>query len=49
MKTILFNGRLIRGDSVLQKGYLGIEGGLIKEIGSGDPPQELFYKKDIRL
>lgn len=37
MRTIIHNGRIICGDSIIPKGYIGIENGAITEIGSGRP------------
>lgn len=37
MKTVIFNGRPICGDSIIPKGYVTIEDGKITEIGAGGP------------
>lgn len=34
MKTIIYNGRIICGDTIIPKGYVGVENGVITEIGS---------------
>lgn len=39
MKTIIYNGRIICGDTIIPKGYIGIENGVITEIGSGSDRQ----------
>lgn len=36
MKTIIHNGKLICGDIIIPTGYIGIENGVIIEIGTGD-------------
>lgn len=40
MKTIIYNGKLICGDAVIQKGFVCIENGVITEIGSGGPTKK---------
>jgi len=37
MKTIVFNGKIISGDTIIPRGYIGIENGTIAEIGVGGP------------
>jgi N-acetylglucosamine-6-phosphate deacetylase len=40
MKTIVFNGRIICPDSIIPRGYIAIEDGVITEIGLGGPTQK---------
>ena len=40
MKTIIYNGRVICANSIIQHGYIGIENGLIIEIGNGAAAQK---------
>jgi N-acetylglucosamine-6-phosphate deacetylase len=37
MRTIVFNGKIISGDAIIPRGYIGIENGIIAEIGVGGP------------
>lgn len=38
MKTIIHNGRIISGDTILSDGFIGIENGIITEIGIKKKP-----------
>lgn len=37
MRTVIHNGKIICGDTIIPNGYVGIENGVITEIGSGKP------------
>lgn len=40
MKTIIYDGKLICGDTVIPSGYIGIENGIITEIGASSPDRK---------
>lgn len=40
MRTIIYNGKIICGDTVIPRGYINIEDGIITEIGSGGPTKK---------
>ena len=44
MRTVIYNGRLICGDSIIPQGYVGIENGLITEVGSGGPTKKSLIR-----
>lgn len=43
MRTVIHNGRIISGDTIIPSGYVGIEDGVITEIGSGRPASGEYW------